>query len=78
MSKSKEVNLTKLSLFKADAYDVLKFEIENDMLVFISDGYFGFEEWKKIPKVSMFFLITSDKKINLPSKKSYQFLLKNK
>jgi len=63
-------------LYSAIEY-IYKNKIRNDILVFISDGYFSFEEWVKIPKVSMVFLITSDTKINLPSKKSYQFLLGN-
>ena len=50
-------------------------KIKNDILVFITDGYFSFSKWLKIPKKPMFFLITSKHKLELPSKKAYQFLL---
>jgi len=51
-------------------------KIKYDILTFITDGYFEFEIWEKIPKKPMFFLLTSDYEIQLPSKKSYQFFLK--
>ena len=78
----KNHNFTRKGCGGTELYPAVEYiyenKIENNILVFISDGYFGFEEWNKIPKVPMFFLITSDEKINLPSKRSYQFLLKNK
>ena len=62
-----------------DLYPAIEYIYEHkfsyDILVFITDGYFNFNSWKQIPKVPMFFLITQ-KEIELPTKKSYQFLLK--
>ncbi|RLA84613.1 MAG: hypothetical protein DRG78_00915 [Epsilonproteobacteria bacterium] len=53
-----------------------KNKIDNDILVFITDGHFGFYSWLKMPKVPMLFLITDKNcKINLPTKRSYQFVL---
>lgn len=62
-----------------DLYPAIEYIYDNkfsyDILVFITDGYFNFNSWKQIPKVPMFFLMTQ-KEIDLPTKKSYQFLLK--
>jgi len=52
-------------------------KIQSDLLIIITDGFFSFKNWIKIPKTPMFFLITSEQKIDLPTKKSYQFLLSN-
>jgi len=60
-----------------DLYPVIDYikehKLRYDLLIFITDGFFDFKDWKTIPKVPLFFLITSDYKIELPSKKSYQF-----
>ena len=62
-----------------DLYPAIEYIYDNkfsyDILVFITDGYFNFNSWKQIPKVPMFFLM-KQKEIDLPTKKSYQFLLK--
>lgn len=62
-----------------DLYPAIEYIYDNkfsyDILVFITDGYFNFNSWNQIPKVPMFFLMTQIE-IDLPTKKSYQFLLK--
>ncbi len=63
-----------------ELYDAIKhiyeYKILHDTLVFITDGYFDFKSWTIMPKIPMFFLITSkNQKIALPTKKSYQFNL---
>jgi len=76
----KNHNFTRKGCGGTDLYPAVEYiyenKIPNDMLVFITDGYFGFESWKKMPKTIMFFLLTCEDEFVLPTKKSYKANLK--
>jgi len=62
-----------------ELYPAVKYVYDNnilhDIFVFITDGYFTFENWKEMPKAPMFFLLTQKTNLEFPTKKSYRFEL---